>query len=610
MMKILFAHTNYAPWVGKWYEEITAAADGNLEIKPFCVTLSPPGPRLTWMELDRRWKQKDKLLMGMYTRLLEAASDCDFLLHYNGANIHPEFLSHLPTFNVFCCFDDPESSSELSKPAAAAFDAVFYGNISSRFQYEAYGCKKLAWLPVFTSPSEVPSKEEGALILSRKRDIDVCLVCDNNDYRHQRLDRLSKAFPEAACFGNGWPDGRIDDVKMREIYFRSKIGWNVHNSTGPINRRLFSLLAHGVFQICDNKTGLSQILQLGDEAVGFDTIPQAIELTHHYLQNDDERRRISVNGYNRYWQDYHATAIWQRIAKQLDEWKKNTTFRQSSLELPRSSALDAAKWYGKASLLRLSKFGQRARNAVREVSGRKKPTPADEFDEKFYLEDQVVPYIENSEMKGINMAATRLQTGQPFEWPNMLALNWAVTSLIRNAKQIVEIGSGTGPFAEYSSFDRTRIIHCFEDDDFARTWAEKNRNHPNVIYKKLYGSALDSTYDLLVTVDVIEHVHNIHDFLTLCSSLAPRAIFTTPNREVIRGHGDMGPPEYPAHVREFSTGEFYWILKQHYEVVWLYHMPDPYIPYLKPMTILTKGTPIIAECITSGTADRKCRQIL
>jgi hypothetical protein len=217
-------------------------------------------------------------------------------------------------------------------------------------------------------------------------------------------------------------------------------------------------------------------------------------------------------------------------------------------------------------------------------------------DERIYLEETVHPYIENPEMKGVNMSNERLAKGEPFEWPNMLALNWAVTSLIRGARNIVEIGSGTGPFAEFASVDHARKIHCFEEDDFARKWAEKNRSHPNVIYNKHYEEKLSDNYDLLVSLDVFEHVSDMKGFLTFCSELAPRAIYSTPNREVVRGPDDMGPPLYSPHVREFSPGELFWIFKQYYQEVFLYYMPDVYVPKLEPMNILTKGTPIIAEC--------------
>ena len=88
----------------------------------------------------------------------------------------------------------------------------------------------------------------------------------------------------------------------------------------------------------------------------------------------------------------------------------------------------------------------------------------------------------------------------------------------------------------------------------------------------------------------------MNHFLSFCSKMAQRAIFSTPNRDVVRGPDDMGPPIYPPHVREFNAGELYWILRQYYKDISLYHMPDVYVPWLEPMNLLTKGTPIIAEC--------------
>ena len=63
------------------------------------------------------------------------AAGYDVLLLYGGYNLHPDFLRYLPTYNVFYGYDDPESSDKSSRYLAPAFDAVFYGNVASRFQY-------------------------------------------------------------------------------------------------------------------------------------------------------------------------------------------------------------------------------------------------------------------------------------------------------------------------------------------------------------------------------------------------------------------------------------------------------------------------------------------
>lgn len=596
-MKILLAHVVHSPGIDSWYQEIAASAGDGLDVSCFCMTLDPPAPRLAWKELNQRWKAKDNKLMALYRQLQQATDSCDVLLLYNGANLHPEFLQYLSTFNVYCCFDDPESSENLSAPVAAAFDAVFYGNIAARFQYESWGCKRLAWLPIFTAPSDVPSREDGLIKLHAERNIDISLVCARNLHRKARLDRLAAAFPQARCYGSGWDAEGIDDAALKLIYEETRIGWNIHNSTGPINRRMFVLSGFGVLQVCDNKTGLGHVFELGKEAIGFNTIPEASELTRYYLAHADEGREIAINGWHRFWKDYHAGAIWQRIGNQLALWiaERGETKAESRLPFPgKTPAAFVAPISDFAWEVagRIMNTGYKFAEAWR-ISNAKSTV---DFDERVYLEEKVRPYLENPEMKGVNMAKDRLAKGEPIEWPNILALNWAVTSLIRDSKSIVDIGSGTGPFAQFAAVDRSRTIHCFEEDDFARSWAEEHRSHPNVKYFKYFESNLGMNYDLLISLDVFEHVANMRGFLDFCSSLAPRAIYSTPNRDVVRILGDMGPPAYLPHVHEFNPGEFYWILKQYYGEVVLFHMPNVYVPWLEPMTILTKGTPIIAEC--------------
>lgn len=63
---------------------------------------------------------------------------------------------------------------------------------------------------------------------------------------------------------------------------------------------------------------------------------------------------------------------------------------------------------------------------------------------------------------------------------------------------------------------------------------------------------------LIICSDVIEHLANpLHVLTTLEDWLrdAPIAILTTPERELVRGSSDLGPPANPSHVREWNLGE-------------------------------------------------------
>lgn len=69
---------------------------------------------------------------------------------------------------------------------------------------------------------------------------------------------------------------------------------------------------------------------------------------------------------------------------------------------------------------------------------------------------------------------------------------------------------------------------------------------------------------LVVCSDVIEHLADPTGLLlTLCHCLehAPAAILTTPERDLVRGLKDMGPPANPAHVREWNRAELMQLLK-------------------------------------------------
>jgi len=236
------------------------------------------------------------------------------------------------------------------------------------------------------------------------------------------------------------------------------------------------------------------------------------------------------------------------------------------------------------------------RQGVESNPGLEAGSPPRPVDERLILGVEVPAYRENPGVPGVNLAPERRDRGELFERPDLLALNWAVTSLVGDARTIVEIGSGTGAFARFAALDPGRTLHCFEEDDDAREWAHRNRGPSNGSYSKGYEGNLRNRYDLLVAVDVVQHVADLNPFLSFCAGLAPRAILTTPNRGVVRGPEDSGPPANPLHVREFDSGEFYWILRMVYAEVRLYHMPDVNVPWLEPMTIGGRGTPVVAHC--------------
>jgi len=207
-------------------------------------------------------------------------------------------------------------------------------------------------------------------------------------------------------------------------------------------------------------------------------------------------------------------------------------------------------------------------------------------------------YRENPEVGPVNLAEKqrRVLMGGPFEWPDIVALNKAVVSLVGDARNILELGGGTGCFAFQAGEDPARRIVCSELDGEALKWAQTNRPRENVCYINRLATASDGPFDLVVAVEVVEHIAEYHSFLESCTTLAPRAIITTPNKNRSRQSAVASPPALYKHVREWTAGELYWVLKTYYRSVKLYSMPDPLVPQVVPIRITDSLTPVIALC--------------
>ena len=151
-MKILLGF-HYYPYpfdISEWVGRLTARISGATghTIDPFCLTLNPPGPPLTWRELNQRWKHGEPTLMKMYDDLARTVENYDVFMNWNGINLHPEFVKLLPGFRVYCCFDDPEQSVDFSKPAASAYDLCLVGNIAEVDTYRTWGVKNVEFWPM------------------------------------------------------------------------------------------------------------------------------------------------------------------------------------------------------------------------------------------------------------------------------------------------------------------------------------------------------------------------------------------------------------------------------------------------------------------------------
>ncbi|MDD5365093.1 MAG: methyltransferase domain-containing protein [Gallionellaceae bacterium] len=97
------------------------------------------------------------------------------------------------------------------------------------------------------------------------------------------------------------------------------------------------------------------------------------------------------------------------------------------------------------------------------------------------------------------------------------------------------------------------LDYCQSHYPFGK-WLARDLEQPQV--DLLPPDVLNKT--LVVCSDVIEHLANpkaLLDTLKQCLGHAPVAILSTPERDLVRGATDFGPPDNPAHVREWNRTE-------------------------------------------------------
>lgn len=287
------------------------------DIKPYGMQAHP---RLNFYQVDALWKFRSASLFKLYYDILSNLEGCDVLYNSTGLIIHPSFLETLKQITVLGFNDDPESSNGFSKPMARYYDLCAIGNIAEVDKYYDWGAKKVIWQPMGVLDSEYDIQLRPSDIDFNARQVDLVMIIDKlSRQRRERMVEIEKAFPHGHFYGRGWKRGYLKEGIEVELLQQSRIGLNFHNSTGPINRRTFYLPANGVMQICDNRSHLGRIFELGKEVIGFDTIQECIDLTRYYISHLDEANEIAINGWQRVTTDYNETTIFVRLLREIEE---------------------------------------------------------------------------------------------------------------------------------------------------------------------------------------------------------------------------------------------------------------------------------------------------
>jgi spore maturation protein CgeB len=264
-----------------------------------------------------------------------------FILMRN--EVRPETIKILgkrwATANWFC--DDQWRFDTFTSLVAPLFTYPITVDKYNLPKFHAIGCEKV----IFSqwASSYVPATE-----VSSEFDYDVSFVGGRNGVREWYIRELEKKGIKVACFGAGWPRGRVSYDVIKTIMRRSKICLNLSNSqpcdvayysyirrrfgaavlginattdsyghslhraasdlynlycsgkrVEQIKARNFEIPAWGGFQLSQFTIGLDDYFVPGREIALFSNLEELMRLIPYYLSNDGERETMRIAGNRR-----------------------------------------------------------------------------------------------------------------------------------------------------------------------------------------------------------------------------------------------------------------------------------------------------------------------
>jgi len=137
--------------------------------------------------------------------------------------------------------------------------------------------------------------------------------------------------------------------------------------------------------------------------------------------------------------------------------------------------------------------------------------------------------------------------------------------LENNFSKILDIGCGSG-FKLISYFGDYQTIGMDVNPTF--DYLKKTFPDRTWINAELDSSSIPKEVDIIICADVVEHVLKPDELLEMIKKIKFKYLFlSTPERDMLYGIQNYGPPDNPTHVREWNAREFRRFVGEYFNII-------------------------------------------
>ena len=240
----------------------------------------------------------------------------DIIIHMDwGQHVSP-VLSKLKETGAYCVMESGDDPQQFERNIIKApwFDLILSPDVRAVNEYKRLGYNAEWWTHFADTRVYYPIKEIKQQYIA---------VCSRGMYNHcDIIDQLTQHYKGDIVNKNGW-----HGIEHSQFLNTGKMILQ-QSKYKEITRRIFEGMACGKLVITDKlpqDTSLESLFIPGEDIILYDDLLDCANKIAYYNQNDEERERIALNGYNKVLQ-YHTQK--QRVNTIIEKW---TTASQTGI---------------------------------------------------------------------------------------------------------------------------------------------------------------------------------------------------------------------------------------------------------------------------------------